>query len=51
MDKLNADGNMLGRVGALAVIVALVIGYGKATGTYMCPVAEGAGSSCCLPGK
>lgn len=42
-DKLNQDGNVLGRIGALAVIVATVVGLGRVCGvsTGMCPLYSG----------
>lgn len=43
MDKFNQDGNLLGRVGALAVIVAAVVGLSRlcGMGVGMCPLTGG----------
>lgn len=50
MDKLNRDGNLLGRLCALAVIVAAVMGVGRITG--YCPSAcPFAGSGHCFFGR
>jgi hypothetical protein len=45
MDKLNADGNTIGRLGALAVIGLVVFGVGRICGGGMCPTTQGA--ACC----
>lgn len=50
MDKLNQDGNMLGRIGALAVIVAVCVGVAKVAGVRMCPLPSN-GAACCTGEK
>ena len=44
MDKLNRDGNMLGRICALLVLVAVAAGVGKLSGYSLCAMG---GASCC----
>ena len=46
MDKINQDGNVVGRIGALAVIVAVAIGVAKISGVNLgfCPLLAG---QCC----
>jgi hypothetical protein len=47
MDKLNADGNFIGRLGALLVIAVAVVGLGRVAGMEgMCPVKAATG--CCI---
>ena len=44
MDKLNRDGNLLGRIGALLVIIAVGVGLGRLSGYTLCSMG---GGSCC----
>jgi hypothetical protein len=46
-DTVNQDGNLIGRLGALAVIVVAVVGLGRVCGVNVCPVAA-MGASCPL---
>lgn len=41
MDKLNRDGNLLGRVCALAVIAVAVAGLSRVCGVEVCPMSSG----------
>lgn len=51
MDKLNADGNLIGRLGALVAIAAAIFVVGRVTGgNEMCPFSGGM-KSCCMGAK
>jgi hypothetical protein len=42
--KILEDGNLLGRLTALALIIVAVVGVGRLSGTKMCPPT---GGGCC----
>lgn len=49
MDKLNADGNTIGRLGALLAIAVAVVVVGRVCGRDgMRPVAQAASGHCCF---
>lgn len=39
--RINEDGNLLGRITALAVIIASVVGVGRLCGVAQCPMSGG----------
>ena len=40
MNKLNGDGNLFGRITALAVLVAVIAGIGRICGISVCPMSS-----------